>query len=149
MSDAKELMQKIASLRLRLDQAQALMREAGAATAPTQSGDAVTALEQKVQRGGWHNALLDGALRAAEGADKPALPSRLTLRAARLVQRARDLLQQLKALADDPMLPKDQNHPLAELHRTTASMIDGVLRTVQGFPPSSSAQLRLSEGLEA
>lgn len=151
MSDAKELMQKIASLRLRLDQAQGLMREANA-TAPAlsaQSNDALAALEQKVQRGGWHNTLLDSALRAAEGADKPTLPSRLTMRGARLVQRARELLQQLKALADDPMLPKDQNHPLAELHRTTASMIDGVLRTVQGFPPSASAQLRLSEGLEA
>jgi len=147
MSDAKELMQKIASLRLRLDQAQALMREAGAA-APAQPGDAA-ALEQKVQRGGWHNALLDSALRATESPDKPALPSRLTMRAARLVQRARDQLQQLKALDDDPMLPRDQNHPLAELHRTSASMIDSVLRTVQGFPPSASAQLRLSEGLEA
>ncbi len=151
MSDAKELLQKIATLRLRLDQAQGLVRDANTtATALTaQSGDAVAALEQKVQRGGWHNTLLDSALRSGEGGDKPVLPSRLTLRGARLVKRARDLLQELKAVADDPILPKAQDQPLAELHRTTASMIDSVLRTVQGFPPSSSAQFRLSEGLEA
>src|SRR5437867_4016391 len=105
MSDAKELMQKIASLRLRLDQAQGAIREANttAAAALVPSSDAVAALEQKVQRGGWHNTLLDSALRAAEGIEKPALPSRLTMRGARLVQHARDLLQQLKALVEDPM----------------------------------------------
>jgi len=144
MSDTKELLQKIAALRLRLDQAQGLVREASDGAPASAAG-----LEEKVQRGGWHNTLLDSALRGAEQGDKPTLPTRLTQRAARLVQRARELLQQLKALADDPILPLDTGDPLADLHRTTARMIDAALRTVQAFPPSTSAQLRLSEGLEA
>lgn len=157
MSDTKELLRKIAALRLRLDQAQGLVREAHAtetngteahATAAGLSGNPA-ALEERVQRGGWHNALLDGALRGAEPADKPPLPTRLCQRGARLVHRCRELLQQLKALADDPILPTDAGDPLADLHHATARMIDAVLRAVQTFPPSTSAQLRLSEGLEA
>ena len=150
MNDTQELLQKIASLRLRLDQAQDMAQEAKAAAADltAQAADAA-ALEVKVQRGHWHNSLLDSTLRGAEPGEKPALPSRLTLRGARLVQRARDRLQELKALADDPILQRDENDPLAALHRATTGMIDAVLRTVQGFPPSPSAQARLCEGLEA
>src|SRR3989442_11207289 len=135
MNDTQELLQKIASLRLRLDQAQDMAQEAKAAAADltAQAADAA-ALEVKVQRGHWHNTLLDSALRGAEPGEKPALPSRLTLRGARLVQRARDLLQELKALADDSILARRENDPLAVLHRATAGMIDAVLRTAQGFP---------------
>lgn len=147
MSDTKELLQKIAALRLRLDQAQGLVRDTRPAT--EESSGSPPALEEKVQRGGWHNSLLDGVLRGAEPAEKPPLPARLSQRGARLVHRSRELLQQLKALAEDPILPLDTGDPLADLHRTTASMIDAVLRSVQTFPPSTSAQLRLSQGLEA
>src|SRR5262245_18411514 len=137
MSDTKELLQKIAALRLRLDQAQGLMREASAAAGAAAVGASAVgasaagastaapsasavALEEKVQRGGWHNTLLDVALRGAEPGEKPALPTRLTQRGARLVHRARELLQQLKALADDPILPTAAGDPLADLHRATA-----------------------------
>ncbi|MCI0682122.1 MAG: HD domain-containing protein [Gemmataceae bacterium] len=146
MSDTKALLEKIAALRLRIDQSHHLATAAGA-TAADPAGAA--ALEDKVRSGGWHSALLDGVLRGAEPAEKPALPVRLSQRGARLVRQARDLLAQLKALADDPILPADAADPLAELHRSTAGMIDAVLRTVQTFPPSTSAQSRMSEGLEA
>jgi HD-GYP domain-containing protein (c-di-GMP phosphodiesterase class II) len=150
MNDAKELLQKIASLRLRLDQAQGMAQGMTvAAQALTNQADDAAALEAKVQRGNWHNTLLDSALRDVEAGEKPVLPSRLTLRGARLVQRARDLLQELKALAEDPILERDDRDPLASLHRASAGMIDAVLRTVQGFPPSPSIQGRLCEGLEA
>jgi HD-GYP domain-containing protein (c-di-GMP phosphodiesterase class II) len=151
MSDSKEMLQKIAALRLRLDQAQKLVDEANtsAAAATAQSGQAVAALEDKVRRGGWHHALLDSAMRGIEPAERPSLPSRLTQRAARLVQRARDMSQELRALAEDPILQQDPRDPLAELHAVAASMIESVLRTVQAFPPSPSAQLRLCAGPDA
>lgn len=151
MSETKELLQKIAALRLRLDQAQGSAPDANAPAASSSdlSRDPALVLQEKVHRGGWHNTLLDSALRGAEGGDRPTLPTRLTQRAARLVQRSRDLLQQLRALAEDSILPKDSQDPLVELHRSTTGMIDAVIRSVQAFPPSSSAQLRLSEGLES
>src|SRR5437763_996427 len=39
--------------------------------------------------------------------------------------------------------------PLGGLYRETVAMTDTVLRTVQAFPESPSAQIRLCEGLEA
>ncbi len=147
MSDTKELLQKIAALRLRLDQAQKLTPAAPPAGAA--AAEAVQALAERVERAGWHNALLDSALRGAESPEKPVLPSRLTQRAARLVQRARDLLQELRALAEDSILQQADADPLADLHQVATSMIDAVLRSVQAFPPSPSAQGRLSQGLDA
>src|SRR5262245_6033544 len=136
MNDAKQLLEKIASLRLRLDQAQGMAQGmTAAAQALTNQAKDAAALEAKVERGNWHNTLIDSALRSAEAGEKPALPSRLTLRGARLVQRARDLLQELKALAEDPILERDERDPLAALHRPRAGLIADVQRTVQGFPP--------------
>ena len=150
MSDTKELLQRIAALHLRLDQAQGLVREANTtAAALTDPAGATFALEEKVRAGAWHNVLLDGEMRGAQQPEKLTLPSRLSFRGARLVQRARDLLQELKAIADDPIVQQDELDPVADLHRTSARMIDAVLRTVLTFPPSPSVQARLCEGLEA
>ncbi len=52
-------------------------------------------------------------------------------------------------MLEDPLLRSDEQDPLTLLHVETASMLDVLLRTVQAFPPSASAQLRLCEGLEA
>jgi hypothetical protein len=144
MSDTRDVLKKIAALRLRLDEAQ---NSAGAALSAGKAGAAV--LEEKVQQGHWHHALLDDAVRDAAGPAEAPLPSRLTHRAAKVVQTARDLLQQLKALAEDPILARGADDPLGELHRATAGMIDAVLRTVQTLPPAASVQMRLCAGLES
>jgi hypothetical protein len=145
MSDTRELLQKIAALRLRLDQAQGLAQDVLTA-GPRQ---ATAALEEKVQRGHWHHALLDGALRPFEKSGPAPLPHRLTYRAAKVVHAARDLLAQLRALAEDPLLARGDDDPLAHMHRETANIIDAVLRTVQTLPPAPSVQMRLCAGLEA
>jgi hypothetical protein len=145
MSDTRELLQKITSLRLRLDQAQGLGQEA-LTTGPQA---ATAALDDKVQRGNWHHALLDGALRPFEKSGPAPLPHRLTYRAAKVVHAARDLLAQLRALAEDPLLARGDDDPLAHMHRETANIIDAVLRTVQTLPSAPSVQMRLCAGLEA
>jgi hypothetical protein len=145
MSDTRELLQKIAALRLRLDQAQGLAQDV-LTVGPRQ---ATGALDEKVQRGHWHHALLDGALRPFEKSGPAPLPQRLTYRAAKVIHAARDLLAQLRALAEDPLLARGDDDPLAHMHRETANIIDAVLRTVQTLPPAPSAQMRLCAGLEA
>jgi HD-GYP domain-containing protein (c-di-GMP phosphodiesterase class II) len=155
MTEAQVLLSKIAALRQRLEQAQGLVQDAdSAAAALMQGGHAVEGLEGKVAAGARQQALLDTALRqlpsfAGAAGDGASLPTQLTSRAARLLRRAHDLLGQLRATADDVLLPIADNDPLAQLYRETAGMTDTVLRIVQAFPEAPSAQIRLCEGLEA
>jgi HD-GYP domain-containing protein (c-di-GMP phosphodiesterase class II) len=62
---------------------------------------------------------------------------------------ARELLEQLRALADDPALHQDDCDPLTGLYRETTAMADTAIRMVQAFPDAPTAQLHLCEGLEA
>jgi HD-GYP domain-containing protein (c-di-GMP phosphodiesterase class II) len=153
MSESEALLTKIAALRQRLEQAQGLVQDADSAAAALLQGDeAVAALEQKIQEGARQGALLDTTLRQLPGVVttfESALPAQLISRAARLLRRAHELLGQLRAIADDTLLPTAPGDPLAHLYRETVSMTDTVLRTVQAFPEAPSAQTRLCEGLEA
>jgi HD-GYP domain-containing protein (c-di-GMP phosphodiesterase class II) len=123
-------------------------------------------LERQVAVGARHNALLEGSLRQLTGtaslpAAGAAMPSQLTARARRLLQRGQELLSQLRVLADEPYLlsasgrlptdavdPGRESDPLAMRFRETVAMVDVALRMVQAFPDAASAQLRLCEGLE-
>jgi HD domain len=145
MSDTKELLQKIAALRQRLGPIAAPPADAGGVRT-----DSAHAALDKVEQGGLHNRLIDRALRPLDPAIQTApLPVRLTASGARMLVKGRDLLQALRAVADDPALEADSLDPLAALHAGTVAMIDTVLRAVQAFPPSATEQLRLCEGLEA
>ncbi len=154
MNDTQVILRKLAALRQRLDQAQGLMRDASATAAllEQQTHDPLENLEAKVAQGARHNALIEGSIRELPGtapAAEPApVPRRLSARGARLLQRARDLLGQLRHLAEEPLLQNDSD-ALAKLYRETAAMLDTVLRTVQAFPEAPSAQARLCDGLEA
>ncbi len=153
MTDTQELLKKIAALRGRLDQAHRLVAAGGTiASQPSEEGqDPGKPLDTKVRAGTWHAGLLDGTLRqlAGEAPTQAPLPSRLTARGARLLKRGRELLDELRGLLDDPVIKADEDDPLTCLHTETAAMLDALLRTVQAFPPSPSAQIRLCEGLEA
>jgi hypothetical protein len=153
MTETQVLLSKIAALRQRLEQAQGLVQDANsAAVSLLKDDDAITRLEHKVQASARQQSLLDTALRQIPGIlgdDGAALPAALTSRAARLLRRGHDLLGQLRAIAEDALLPAAATHPLAQLYHETVSMTDTVLRTVQAFPAAPSAQMRLCEGLEA
>ncbi|MCI0459942.1 MAG: HD domain-containing protein [Gemmataceae bacterium] len=154
MTDTQVLLSKIAALRQRLEQAQGLIHDAGTAAASLLEKDAdpVGALERKVATGARQTALLDGALKQlpgpTAGGDGAMLPAQLTARAARLLKQGRDLLSQLRALGEEPQLERGEHDPLAAMYRETASMTETVIRTIQAFPESPSAQIRLCEGLE-
>lgn len=149
MTDSKDIIKKIAALRLRLDKAQGLLREVGTAAQALAEIPAETRLDQQLQKGAWHNSLIDGALRTlTDSSEGPLLPEKLIARGARLLKHTRDLLQALRTVADDPALPQDFDAPLAVWHREAAALVDNILRTVQAFPSSPSSQLRLCHGLE-
>jgi HD-GYP domain-containing protein (c-di-GMP phosphodiesterase class II) len=138
MTDTKLLLQRIAALRTRLD-------EGAEATA-----DSVGAIEEKVQRGTVHNALIEHSLRVAETNEPvPATAMRLTARGVRLLRKGRELLNMLRDIADDAEFQRaEESDAVARLHHEGMAMIDLLLRTVQAFPPAVSVQLRMCDGLD-
>ena len=151
MTDTKDILKRIAALRVRLDHAQteAAGQEPHLPGEEPQVISAIAALEEKVRTGAQNNKLLDENLRQISGGGAAPLPPKLTARGARVLKRGRELLLQLREMIEDPLLQGHDNDALAELHAEIASMLDVMLRTVQAFPPSASAQIRLCEGLEA
>ncbi|MBM3995058.1 MAG: HD domain-containing protein [Planctomycetes bacterium] len=139
MTDTKELLARIAALKVRL------------AEEPDWSGkNPDRAAAQKVQKGADDGAEIDVTLRAANaGEPTPALPAtlRLTGRGVRLLRKGRDLLQALRTIADESAFQGAAPHVLA-WHREGMAMIEVVLRNVQSMPASVSAQLRMCDGLE-
>src|SRR5262245_9108711 len=151
MSDTQAILRKIAALRQRLDKAQGVVRDAPAAPVPLEPAvaDPVERLEEQVAAGARHNALIEGALGpTAAATEAPALPRRLTARGARLLHFGRDLLGELRRLAEEPLLSADASEPLADLYRETAAMLDTMLRALPAFPEAAAAQARLCDGLE-
>jgi HD-GYP domain-containing protein (c-di-GMP phosphodiesterase class II) len=168
MSDTQVLLGKIRALRQRLEQAQGLAGEAGAAAAQLAAeadgaGPRLRLLTERVAAGLEHQALLEGTVRqltdvAAPAEEPRVMPAQLTARARRVLERGRDLLVRLRALAEDfadapaddaaLAVPPDPE-PLTVYYRETVAMTDTTLRTVQAFPDAPSAQLRLCDGLEA
>src|SRR3954470_8639758 len=114
MSQTQQLLGKIAALRQRLEQAQDLLSDAGSLLPQeTRGGDGVALLERKVQLGEQQAALMEQVL-PKETAAK--LPGQLTARAVRLLKRGRELLDQLRAHAEEPLF-QAEGEPLAALYR--------------------------------
>jgi HD-GYP domain-containing protein (c-di-GMP phosphodiesterase class II) len=160
MSDTQVLLSRIAALRQRLEQAQALGQpehseavDKAAAVPLRPMRSSLAALERRVIAGSCHTALIDRTLKpvteAAPDAPENRLPRQLTARARRLLEEGRELLGRLKSLAEEPLLQAEESGPLARRFRQTVAMAETALRMVQAYPDAPSAQLRLCEGLEA
>ena len=145
MIDTKELLRKIAALRMRLN-------TSAEPAASTSAANPLADIEDKLQRGAAHTALIESSLHSAASSEPaPAMPAplRLTGRGARLLRKGRELLQALRRIADDPGFQRTEDADgLVQVHREGMAMIEVILRTVQTMPASVSAQLRMCEGLE-
>jgi hypothetical protein len=158
MRETETPLGKIAALRQRFAQEHGQASEADLAAAQEGSdGARLELLRRKAAAGAEHDALVDASLRqlgdSGAGPTK-GLPTQLTARARRVIERARELLARLRPLADhlepDPAAARRPwEDPLARLYRETAAMTDSTLRMVQAFPDAPSAQLKLCEGVEA
>lgn len=146
MSETRDLLAKISALRQRLEQAQGLVNEARSAAAAilTEGGP----LDQAVKSAGDHDVVMDAALRAAAGVGQGAQgPRQLSARARRVLERGKELLEQLRSLAG-LFAEGAESSALGPLYHDTVSMIDTTLRTVSLLPDSVSAQMQLCRGLE-
>lgn len=144
MNTTQALLEKIAALRQRLIEGE--RKPASAAKAL----DSLQQLDRKVTAGNFQSALIDGSTRELFDASNPprdAAP-RLSARGLRLLQRGRDLLHELRSLADEPILLDPRTDALAGLYQQTAAMLDLALRAAQTVPQAASAQARWCEGLE-
>ncbi len=151
MSETQVLLGKITALRQRLEQAQGLASEARSAAAQ---------LLAEAAAGTLHDLQVDHVVRPLTGEAAPQ-PRPLTARARHALERGRDLLARLRALADAFALDGEtappgadvvlleRGEPLTVLYRETVAMTDAALRLMLQLPEPVSAQLRLCEGLEA
>jgi hypothetical protein len=152
MSDTRVLLERVASLRKRLEQSAVPAGVAGPLA------DAV----RQAEAGAAHDAVVYATVRPATASvEEPpaARPRQLTSRARRVLERGRDLLDKLRLLADAfPFATGEEiaagdgtferNDPLAVLFRETAAMTDAAMRLVAMFPDTATAQLQLCEGVE-
>jgi HD-GYP domain-containing protein (c-di-GMP phosphodiesterase class II) len=161
MSETQALLSRIVSLRQRLELAQGLARlRPNADTAPPHSGESgdplpagparVAVLEEALAEGADCARQLDYAVRPLTAAREPGLtlPAQLTARARRVLERARDLFQALRGLADEPAV-REPRSVASALHGEATALTDAALRMVQGLPDSPAVQLQQCEGIEA
>lgn len=146
MNTTQVLLEKIAALRQRL-----VDGECKAASPVGSKADPLQQLDRKVAAGSFQSALIDGSTRELFDPAGPPRdpPPRLSARGLRLLQRGRDLLHELRGLADEPILLDPRTDPLASLYQQTAAMLDLALRAAQAIPQAASAQARWCDGLEA
>src|SRR5437773_2547681 len=90
MTDTKELLARIAALKERLG------------TSSPATAHPHRALDEKVQRRALHNPLIESTLRSANPEQPTLMPTvRLTARGARVLRQGKELLQALRAIAND------------------------------------------------
>jgi hypothetical protein len=146
MSETRVLLAKISALRQRLEQAQGLVNEARSAASALligQAEDSAGSLPLAVAGASEHDLALDAAVRPVTGELVNRSPRQLTSRARRVLERGRDLLGQLRELAEafpDSDSGVSVSSPLGYLYRDTVSMIDTALRTVALLPDSTTSQ---------
>jgi hypothetical protein len=155
MSDTHALLAKISALRQRLDQAGGLVHEARSTAEALTNAEAKGSLvqtERAVAVGGDHDLELDNLVlplrRPQPQPQDQAAPKQLSARARRVLERGRELLAQLRSMADAFSTNAEPNSALSWHYRDTVAMIDTALRTVALLPDSIAAQLHLCRGLE-
>src|SRR5262249_46391889 len=155
MSDTRVLLGKITELRQRMGKGEGLTAAALLGGDTDEPGD--ESLDSQIADGERRQALLDASLRQlSDGISGNEIrPTRLIGRARHLLERGRELVGQLRHLADEPLLIKgdsvsedSSDDPLLLSFRETSSMTESALRLVQAFPDAPSAQLRLSDGVD-
>ncbi len=161
MTDTQLLLNKIAALRQRLEQAQGLASEASNA-ANSIAGepllpDRLRTLQRLVRIGADHSELLGSSVEEfAQPAGQPSasksLPVQLTARARRAVEQGRGLIRRLRSLGElveeFDTTDASSGDPLLSLHREARAMVDTSLRLLQVFPDNALGQMRLCDGLE-
>jgi hypothetical protein len=161
MSETQMLLDRITTLRKRLQQAHGLSQEvsSSAAEVARESHLSLASLVDQVQQGEQHDAMVEEIIQAipqalgsgVKGNHPTTQLPLLSSRARRVAERGRALLARLRSLDEKiAMLPgQEEDDTCRELHYETTRMIDSTLRTIPLLPSSTTFQLSLCAGLEA
>jgi HD-GYP domain-containing protein (c-di-GMP phosphodiesterase class II) len=155
MSSSLDLLEMIAALKHRLEQANARVGKESAlvpavATGPT-IPERIQQLRQQLLNGVAGQQVLQITMHQAttpSGEGAAELPPHLTARSLRLVREARDLLARLRSLDGQGILAADREHPAEAYYQETVHLADLVLRALQTFPEKVGLQTRLATGLD-
>jgi hypothetical protein len=161
MTDTRALLDKITAFRQRLESMPRLIPPTPneAPSIPATQQAVGEELEARVRAGSRTQAILESSLRQLAGLTDGSgpCPGQLTARAKRLLGEAREVLQRLRTLADDPLLagpPPGPDgavtdiDPLAYHYRETAALMESAIRLASTFPDAATVQLRLCDGIE-
>jgi HD-GYP domain-containing protein (c-di-GMP phosphodiesterase class II) len=152
-TETQGLLGKISALRQRLDQARGqAQNSAGEAVqhlTEDESGGLARLweLEKQAALGAEHRRQIDAAVKPAAESLR-SLPSQLTARARRVLEKGRELLKALKEFKSEPLV-HEPGGILTALYRDATALAEGALRLVAGLPDSPSGQLQQCEGIEA
>jgi len=157
MTDTRALLNKLSAFRERLESMPRLIPEAVPLSQAAPGVTAEESLPNKLAAGSRTQAILEHSIRqlSDELPLPQPVPTQLIPKAKRILAEARELIECLRKLADDPLLagpPPEQGNieadPLAIYYRETAAMMVPAVRLAQGMPDAPSVQSRLAEGLE-
>jgi hypothetical protein len=149
MSDARGLLDRIATFRQRLEAAPGVIPEAFPV-----DDDTTLALAEEVVETVSEPEAFRHSLRRIVGSptvDEGPAPSQFTARAHRLLQTAKGLVDRQKAFTADPVfagLAGDADDVLVAYHHETVAVLDSAVRMAQMFPDSPASQLRMCAGLD-
>ena len=154
MTEPQLLLGKIAALREKLEKA---AKTPLSSKDEPQSYQFLVEQEQKLHSRLEFDDEYDSILiHETKSAPNHVLPSQLTVRAKALLLRGRDLIGQLKHLANtffiselDEETDCKDNDAVIKLYKETAAMADTALRMIPNFPASPASQLQLCSGIEA
>ncbi len=151
--DSQGILHKISALRQRLEQARSHAQDAGEAAVANLTDHEppglarLWELEHQTTTETDHRRHLDAAVKPASPIERP-LPTQLTARARRAIEKGRELIQALREYQAEPLV-REPGALLTALYRETTALAEAALRLVAGLPDSAGGQLQMCESIES
>ncbi len=152
-SETQGILHKISALRQRLELARSQAQDAGeAAVANLSEHDSpglarLWELEHQTATESDHRRQFDAAVKPPAPAER-SLPTQLTARARRAIEKGRELIQALREYQTEPLV-REPGALLTALYRETTSLAEAALRLVACLPDSPGAQLQMCDSIES
>jgi HD-GYP domain-containing protein (c-di-GMP phosphodiesterase class II) len=152
-SETQGILHKISALRQRLEQARSQAQDASeSAVASLTEHEApglarLWELEHKTSTETDHRRQLDVVVKPVVHTER-AMPSQLTGRARRAIEKGRGLIHALREYQAEPLV-REPGAVLTMLYREATSLAEAALRLVAGLPDSPSAQLQMCDSVES
>lgn len=153
-SETQGLLDKISALRERLDQARGQAQDAATEAVGKLSEQETPGLarlwelERQTAVGADYRRQLDSVVKPAPVEQPRSMPTQLTARARRVLERARQVLHSLREFQTEPLV-HEPGAMLTTLYRETTSLAEAGFRLVTSLPESPSGQLQQCESIEA